>query len=1152
MQQTIEVSGAAVYIDFVLYIVENRIKHPLVYSVFDRSEMIVRSFLSNVSAGTPKLKTDTTEEKLALMQEPLNYVGRLERGMEKICHGLAVSGEIGKRFIITKKKDVHKDLYSYLMNNFQLPLLKEWIPYFLDAGKENLKIEEPQVLGDDAGRFQETCIVVSSITEELLEQMVSNGLKSGAIRIGKGPQKKLEFQGLDEYFTKYGHTIVNNLRQKLNPLSPLKERVETAALLHKRLYPQQSAVTNGLIELLDSSSYGIMNCGCGTGKTIMGCTAVEAWFYKKYLRKYKDKTLKDAYLDSKAVKYRNIVMCPSHLVEKWKREIEEEIPYVRVIVVHGLKELGKLQRKGRERTGKEFYILSKDTGKLSYSLYPQPYQMKRKKITVYQCSNCRKYAPFAPSELCSCGHGEWQNTGIEYYEMGLICPECGEMLYPLKKKLLLRDEMDERTLPLMPEDFANMTDTNKECRWCHAKLWVPACEPARTIFCNKKTGEPKWIRISHYANKARRNMKSVWVLKKELNLYLRLHKLQENEIRYCNIYGPRRFAPATYIKKKLKGYFDVAIFDELHELKGGGTAQGIAMHALVKASRKQIGLTGTIAGGYANHIFYLLFRLDPELMLSKGFQYGYAGEMKFSEMYGTVETTYEYNDSNGVYNVSSRGRMVAAPRCRPGISPLIFSEFLMKKAVFLDLSDMSRYLPDYKEEVRFIPLEHEIQMEYSRVQKILKELMKSGEGKTILSAYLQFALSYTDKPYSRRSIVSPLTGFILAEPGSFYTVVEQGKLLLKEQYLVELVNSELGENRNLFIFCEYTGEADSNVTHRLQQIIEQNCVLARGKTVILESRSPQAQAREEWMHRKAEEGARVFITNPKCVETGIDFIFYANGIKYNYPTLIFYQLGYNLFTIWQASRRAFRLIQTEECRTYYLASRGTIQTEVIKMIGEKQAATAAIQGAGFSAEGLSAMASGVDPRIRLANVLAEECCDTEDSIQSMFDVLRSQVDNSGEDEAYTPMLTFYELTGIVPETLEEYGTITAVPLFRKTEEFQEDLLEFVFGGLQDKPEIQGGEEQPLDIIDVAESGYRELEENKSVVAGAGEKDFVETKEKTDSSTTEKSDESMLEETLLEMLDWETLTCTAGRNRKAETEKKKTENIQINILEMFSA
>ena len=60
----------------------------------------------------------------------------------------------------------------------------------------------------------------------------------------------------------------------------------------------------------------------------------------------------------------------------------------------------------------------------------------------------------------------------------------------------------------------------------------------------------------------------------------------------------RRYAKAEFIKRYLpKGFFDLVILDEVHELKGGGTAQGQAMSCLIARSRKVLALTGTLRGG---------------------------------------------------------------------------------------------------------------------------------------------------------------------------------------------------------------------------------------------------------------------------------------------------------------------------------------------------------------------------------------------------------------------------------------------------------------------------------------------------------------------------------------------------------------------------
>lgn len=150
----------------------------------------------------------------------------------------------------------------------------------------------------------------------------------------------------------------------------------------------------------------------------------------------------------------------------------------------------------------------------------------------------------------------------------------------------------------------------------------------------------------------------------------------------------------------------------------------------------------------------------------------------------------------------------------------------------------------------------------------------------------------------------------------------------------------------------------------------------------------------------------------RWVLTLLDFCFKQDGIVYNYPTLIFYQLGYSLFTIWQASRRHYRLNQREECRTYYMAITGTTQQAVIGLIAQKMAATSAIQGK-FSVEGLSAMAQGVDVKLKLAQALSNMDEQNGANLQEMFDVLQHDDDNDEMYGKYRMMLTFEELVGNV-------------------------------------------------------------------------------------------------------------------------------------------
>lgn len=1008
----VSVNGAFAYVDYIVALSWGYRKEALIYSCFERSEMVLRSFSANLSLSSSALYLEDDRKDMVMFPrtDVDSYHTTLIRGKEPVNHALSISKAVNNKYILTTQEHVHTDIYNWLMSNFDYPLLPEWIPYLMEAGAESMQPVETVVYGRKPDWTESLLAFEVSLTDCVLQELVSCGLRDGKISIASQPQKPLAFDNMDDYFLKYGNSLIDNLEKKLDPLVDLKDSVDEVAFLEKRFYPQQAAIVNGLMACMKHGSYAFLNEDMGCGKTLQGMGVPEGFFVQMVMNRT-GRDVRDIYMDASAVKYRNIVMCPPHLVKKWEEAIKADIPYAKVTIIRGIKELCRLRKRGKERTGKEFYIMSKETGKLSYTYMPLPTQVKKKKVTMVVCKDCGQPRPGTLPAKCICGCGEWKVKDCDFSAVGMVCPDCGQLLYATDVKSCA----DREKMPLKPADFAMQTKTNRTCRHCGGSLWQPACEPVNRTLAFKpiRVHKKGWVKVTHWANQAKKNKKSVWVHERWKQEYFEENGLSEEEVTYPKVTGVRRFAPSRYIKKYLKGFFDFAVFDEAHEYKGGGSAQGMAMHDLIKASRWHLALTGTIAGGYASHFFYLLYRLDPARMKAMGYSYGSEGERKFVERYGTVATEYEVEkDHDGSYNSMSRGRQLGSPKCRPGISPDIFTHFLLDRAVFLNLSDMSSYLPPLNEYVEYIPLEEEIASAYDGVRDTLKKAMyERNLGRSVLGTFLQFSLSYTDKPYGRSPIISPVDGSLVAHVPNLSHLVAEGRLLNKERRLCELVTQEMAENRNVVIYCEYTGNGEANVTRRLKEIIQKNCGLSDKEVEILESGHPVAEEREEWMHEKAAKGVKVFITNPKCVKTGLDFLFYYRNVMYNFPTIIFYQYSYDLFTMWQASRRHYRLNQILGCRTFYLLSSHTIQVDALEMVASKQVATSAIQGH-FSSEGLCAMAQGVDPRIKLAQAAAEKSPDQIKGLKSMFDVLNQWHSGSGVKKEEKGMPTFYELTGI--------------------------------------------------------------------------------------------------------------------------------------------
>lgn len=1092
----IKVDVYSAYTDFVIYGPD---RTPVVVAAYDRSLQTLKGFSASLNYCSGKMVVDDAEQFFLKDEEYQAYFQPINMGKEKFYHMVATHKKLGKNLLLTKKGCEAEDLYNYLMKEFAFPLLKEWKDELYDyciehkyihcscdyvPGRNSITNSIP--FAGSSLALSSVSVVKICMTEAMMKHTIEDLFASGKICITEKPQKSLNFKDMNEYFNEYGYRLVSNLKEQIHPLTELDGEVHDFSLKHLRLYPQQAAQVNGGLALLEQSNYMIMNHGMGTGKTLCGASLIEGFFGRKWLRQNAGKNLKDLYMERDNLKYRNIVMCPGHLVEKWAREIKENIPYTTVSILSDFSQLIKLRENGRARTCREFYVMSKDFGKLSYQKMPSPTRMKAGFLERKICADCGAVITTKENVCASCNSVHVKTEKTEFVRRGMICPDCGRILLPYKDNPKYEDWRDEGEVSyvLQPHSFATHTNSNDKCFYCGENLWVPHV-------ANVGNDRPNtWVRATHYANKAHKNTKSVWVHKKYQNDYFDLIKEEPIRLYSDDNAGTRKYSPALYIKKYLKGYFDFAIFDEAHMYKGGGTGQGHAMHCLVKASKKKLALTGTIAGGYADHLFYLLWRIEPARMVKEGFVF--KDKIKFSEMYGKVERIFDMSD-DATYNSSTHGKQMGEARVKPGISPLIFTKFLLDRCTFLDLSDMSAMLSPLKEQVIEVrpdsdpnSMEYAMMKEYRQVCKQLTESIKdrSVGGQGLLSTMLQFSLSYPDKPFGVGDILSPMTGDVVISPKSFEDFSTTKHLLSKEKALVELVKSELSEGRNCVIYAEYTASPQTCITYRLKEILEKECNL-KGQVAILESTYPKASEREKWMHGKAEKGTRVFITNPKCVETGLDFCWKKDGKEYNYPTLIFYQMGYSMFTISQASRRHYRLNQRKECRTYYMAWMGTIQTEVIRLIAEKQVATSAIQGK-FSTEGLAAMASGVDVRLRLAQAMANMDTQTENSLQGMFDVINSS-EESGEYEKYRPMVLLSELLGKdvpVEKTLDEMDS-----------EAQIDLLSLMgFEEIQtissttpkrqrnkEKSDIQSSvvKERSFDVIDMSQCFLIEPEEYNS-------------------------------------------------------------------------
>jgi len=419
----------------------------------------------------------------------------------------------------------------------------------------------------------------------------------------------------------------------------------------------------------------------------------------------------------------------------------------------------------------------------------------------------------------------------------------------------------------------------------------------------------------------------------------------------------RRFAPVDFIGRYMPDFFDYAIADEVHELKGD-TAQGNALGTLAACAQRTVVLTGTLLGGYADEVFNILFRLHPARMVREGFEYGEAGVRAFTETYGLLEkiTVIEPAD-----NACSEARVTKRVRRRPGASPLLFGRFLMSLGAFISLEDISEALPPYREEVVSVEMDPPLKDAYKKLEEDVKNSLKEHRGnQSVMSVALNALLLYPDRPFRLGNLYGweydPETQqrerFLIAETRD----LSEEHVYAKERRLVEEVQAELARGRRCQIYAVYTQKRD--VTRRLERILTNE-----GIRVALLTTDVPPEAREGWYDRQLRSGVQAVICHPKLVQTGLDLI--------EFPTILFYETGYSIYVLRQASRRSWRIGQRHPVKVKFLHYAETMQESCLRLMGKKLLVSLAMEGK-FSSEGLQSINEEDDILMAMARELVTE------------------------------------------------------------------------------------------------------------------------------------------------------------------------------------
>jgi len=567
-----------------------------------------------------------------------------------------------------------------------------------------------------------------------------------------------------------------------------------------------------------------------------------------------------------------IVVCPPHLTGKWPREIAGVVPMARAMVVRRPRDLDAYVRQLQRLDPRTLCVavVSSEMLKLGSGWTP---------AVVRQRGRCKRLV-----ETVRDGQIVNEIQRLDTF----ACPRCGGTIYD-------RDEAGNPTYPITDHEYFE-------------KRRVKCSNMVRKWVGDPAGSGGHWEEVE-CAEPLYQEWRGRWI-QPERDGFGNLLPLPEV-----------RYPIAQYIRRKYPGLFELAVADEVHEFKSQSTDRGHAFGTLVRASKRTLAMTGTLFGGFATSLFYLLHRLDPRIRA----EFAWRDGQRFAALYGVLERVaqdregHRDDDEYGVYSGLRRRHTRVIER--PGISPALVTR-LLDSTVFLTLEDLGFDLPTYTEHPVVLPMLRSNGQgpDQAEVYRSLHDtlLAAAKEDWSLMSEYLQTTLAWPNACW-REEETSVMT--VPALPAD--------RLYPKEEWLVEKCRAERERGRRVLVYVRQTATRD--IQPRLEYLLRD----AGLRVAVLRNTIP-THRREAWVGNRVKSGLDVMISNPRLVSTGLDLL--------PFPCIVFYEPDYSIYLIQQASRRSWRLGQTEPVEVYFAVYADTIENRALAHLGAKVSAAKLLYG----------------------------------------------------------------------------------------------------------------------------------------------------------------------------------------------------------------
>lgn len=715
---------------------------------------------------------------------------------------------------------------------------------------------------------------------------------------------------IGSFIADFRDSLLDAVRQQNPPVYDGRPDPKREALLDRLLRSpfaeQRSVIQAATRHLVDAGQpSATINGEMGTGKTLMGIAT--AWL------------LHHAGLP------RALVVCPPHLVYKWRREIKQTVPDARVWILNGpdtLKKLLQLRCVTGRPSVPEFFVMGRVRMRMGFNWTP-----------VFGSKHVRP---------------DTDEGGISKVA---TCSDCFATLSV--------PDTDGAERALSPDEAALKLDARQmKCAACGGALWS-LTRPGSSPKTRREIVHSAITQIPTLGDKTAARLLDAFgedmlggmlednvfefvnLMDEKGDLFFTDRQARRMERAMAHMefsFGQGGYQPTEFIKRYLpKGFFGLLIGDEGHEFKNDGSAQGQAFGVLASQCRKALLLTGTLMGGYADDLFFLLFRLNPKAMIEDGFGYQRgslgAASWAFMRAHGVVKDIYKQSSAPAEERAhrTARGRNVTHREAKaPGFGPVGVMRYVLPMTAFLKLKDIGgNVLPPYAEFFTGVPMADEQRMAYARLANALKgelrQALRAGD-QSLLGVVLNALLAWPDCCFRSETVMHPHRKHVLASAPALFDEVTA---MPKEARMIDLCRQAKKAGRRTLVYSVYSGTRDT--MSRLKALLE-----VEGFKVAVLRASVDAAKREDWLLEQVDRNVDVVITNPELVKTGLDML--------EFPTIVFMQSGYNVYTLQQASRRSWRIGQKLPVDVHFLGYEGCAQMECLALMAKKIAVSQSTSG----------------------------------------------------------------------------------------------------------------------------------------------------------------------------------------------------------------